>query len=159
MIFAIRASPLYASFPGQFVGVTCHTHPHWQRTESHSLSFFKSALHKAHERIHIALPPHSFTNRWKATWLLLAPRAAGDNRQSSRWSPLCFSERSIFAAPLPAPQCSTPKTGCKRARYFETRSISTVDPAEITARFASISLCSTGMRSSKANITTPWANA
>jgi len=43
--------------------------------------------------------------------------------------------------------------------YFLSCFISTAESAQITARFASISLCSTGMRSSKANITTPWAKA
>src|SRR5260370_42070666 len=47
------ASPLDASFPDQLVCVTCHSHPHWQRTESQGLNFFKSVLHTAHERIHI----------------------------------------------------------------------------------------------------------
>jgi hypothetical protein len=43
------------------------------------------------------------------------------------------------------------------AHYFPTRSISTVASAQFTARLASVNLCSTGMRSSKANTTTPWA--
>ena len=64
-----------------------------------------------------------------------------------------------FAAIAPFSSGGTPKPGGKRARYFASRSISTVESAQITARFASISLCSTGMRSSKANITTPWAKA
>jgi hypothetical protein len=34
-----------------------HSHPHGQRTESHNRSFFKSALHMAHDLIHIALLP------------------------------------------------------------------------------------------------------
>jgi hypothetical protein len=57
MIFAILGQSSYASFPGQLVCATCHSHPHWQRTESHGLNFFKSALHTAHERIHINRPP------------------------------------------------------------------------------------------------------
>lgn len=33
----------------------CHSHPHSQRTESISLSFFRSALHTAHDLIHMFL--------------------------------------------------------------------------------------------------------
>jgi hypothetical protein len=33
----------------------CHSHPHWQRTESHNRGFFKNALHIAHDLIHIVL--------------------------------------------------------------------------------------------------------
>lgn len=35
-----------------------HSHPHWQRTESHNRSFFKSALQTAHDLIHIAMLPN-----------------------------------------------------------------------------------------------------
>ena len=34
-------------------GWPSHSHPHWQRVESLSLSFLRSALHKAHDLIHI----------------------------------------------------------------------------------------------------------
>ena len=33
----------------------CHSHPHSQRTESINLSFFRSALHTAHDLIHMFL--------------------------------------------------------------------------------------------------------
>lgn len=33
----------------------CHSHPHWQRTESHNRGFFRSALHTAHDLIHMVL--------------------------------------------------------------------------------------------------------
>jgi hypothetical protein len=56
MTFAILASSLDASCPGQLVCAT-HSHSHWQRTELHGLNFFKSALHTAHERIHMNRPP------------------------------------------------------------------------------------------------------
>ncbi len=39
-----------------------HSHPHSQRTESENLSFFISALHIAHDLIHIALL-HDAANR------------------------------------------------------------------------------------------------
>jgi hypothetical protein len=34
------------SFPLSYQ--TCHSHPHWQRTESHGRASLKSALHLAH---------------------------------------------------------------------------------------------------------------
>lgn len=39
----------------------CHSHPHWQRTESHNLGFLRSALQIAHDLIHIV-----FTHRYCA---------------------------------------------------------------------------------------------
>jgi hypothetical protein len=35
----------------------CHSHPHSQRMESVSLSFLKSDLHTAHDRIHMSFLP------------------------------------------------------------------------------------------------------
>ena len=32
-----------------------HSHPHWQRTESHNRGFFRIALHTAHDLIHMVL--------------------------------------------------------------------------------------------------------
>ena len=39
----------------------CHSHPHSQRTESINLSFFRSALHTAHDLIHMFLLLYSCT--------------------------------------------------------------------------------------------------
>ena len=38
----------------RFSPALCHSHPHWQRTESHKRGFFRSALHMAHDLIHMA---------------------------------------------------------------------------------------------------------
>jgi len=35
----------------------CHSQPHWQRTESHNRGFLRSALHTAHDLIHMVLLP------------------------------------------------------------------------------------------------------
>jgi hypothetical protein len=43
--------------------------------------------------------------------------------------------------------------------YFASRSISAVESAQLTARFAMVNLCCDGIRSSKASHTTPCANA
>jgi hypothetical protein len=48
-------------------------------------------------------------------------------------------------------------TGIEPASYFATRSIPTVESAHVTARFAVVSLCCDGIRSSKASQTTPCA--
>ena len=40
---------------GLIYSVACHSHPHWQRTESHNRGFFRSALHTAHDLIHMVL--------------------------------------------------------------------------------------------------------
>ena len=42
-------------------GWPSHSHPHSQRVESLSLSFLRSALHNAHDRIHILLLHSSHT--------------------------------------------------------------------------------------------------
>src|SRR5579863_1792236 len=41
----------------RFSSALCHSHPHWQRTESHKRGFFRSALHMAHDLIHMAFSP------------------------------------------------------------------------------------------------------
>ncbi|MGB8063919.1 MAG: hypothetical protein WCF26_18640, partial [Candidatus Sulfotelmatobacter sp.] len=41
----------------RFSPALCHSHPHWQRTESHKHGFFRSALHMAHDLIHMAFSP------------------------------------------------------------------------------------------------------
>src|SRR5580765_6245758 len=35
----------------------CHSHPHWQRTESDNRGFLRSALHTAHDLIHMVFSP------------------------------------------------------------------------------------------------------
>jgi hypothetical protein len=50
-------------------------------------------------------------------------------------------------------------TGGGPASYFASRSISTVESAQVTARFAIVSLGCDGIRSSKASQTTPCAKA
>ena len=42
------------SFP-RSTPALCHSHPHWQRTESHNRGFLRSALHTAHDLIHMVL--------------------------------------------------------------------------------------------------------
>jgi hypothetical protein len=39
-----------------------HSHPHWQRTESHNRGFFRNALHTAHDLIHM-VPLHRESDR------------------------------------------------------------------------------------------------
>ena len=42
------------SFP-RFSPAPSHSHPHWQQTESHNRGFSRSALHTAHDLIHMVL--------------------------------------------------------------------------------------------------------
>src|SRR6202035_5508914 len=67
------------------------------------------------------------------------------------------------AKPCPRGRCAHVNnpitTGGGPASYFASRSISTVESAQVTARFAIVSLCCDGIRSSKANQTTPCAKA
>jgi hypothetical protein len=43
-----------------------HSHPHWQRMESHNRAFLRSALHTAHDLIHMIFP-HSEPDRGSTT--------------------------------------------------------------------------------------------
>ena len=54
--FAVVAGN-WISFPRSATALLCHSHPHWQRTESHNRAFLRSPLHTAHDRIHIAFHP------------------------------------------------------------------------------------------------------
>ena len=36
----------------------CHSHPHWQQTESDNRGFLRSALHTAHDLIHMVFSPN-----------------------------------------------------------------------------------------------------
>jgi hypothetical protein len=53
------------SFP-RSVPALCHSHPHWQRTESHKRGFLRSALQTAHDLIHIVVL-HRESNRGSVT--------------------------------------------------------------------------------------------
>src|SRR5579871_178403 len=67
------------------------------------------------------------------------------------------------AKPYPRGRCAYVNnpitTGGGPASYFASPLISTVESAQVTARFAMVSLCCDGIRSSKASQTTPCAKA
>ena len=44
------------SFPRSTTAL-CHSHPHWQHTESDNRGFLRSALHTAHDLIHMVFSP------------------------------------------------------------------------------------------------------
>ena len=70
------------SFPRSTTAL-CHSHPHWQRTESHNLGFLRSALHIAHDLIHMILT-HLYCADWSKT---VSPRAS-----------CAFSDEPVFPA-------------------------------------------------------------
>jgi hypothetical protein len=63
-----------------------HSHPHIQRTESHNRSFFISALHPAHDLIHIGA--FSMMTRIGLTRCNRSPASHG-----SRFAPVCSASR------------------------------------------------------------------
>ena len=81
-----------------------HSHPHWQRTESHNRGFLRSALHRAHDLIHMVLThlhrPELEQDRFT---LSIAAYSADE-----RFSLLQMSqESSVLMLSFLCPQCAT----------------------------------------------------